>query len=359
MKQALSADIGENAGGEIRAQPCPRCYLCQSSGEMLYQNLSDKLFGAPGEWNLRRCPKPECGLLWLDPMPLEEDIGKAYESYHTHQDFEDRMLPPPVSLRHRAAELCRSAYLACRFNYGHTTRKPFHWLLALPILLSRIECDGLDLPLRYLAGKKRGRMLDVGCGNGSTLKLAQELGWNVQGVDFDARAVDASVRKGLDVRLGRLTDQRYPATSFDLILLSHVIEHVHDPLVILKEIHRLLTPGGILAATTPNAESWGHRHFGADWRGLEPPRHLQLFNRRSIETITHDAGFDRVILSTTLRSTPYIFIQSSRARSGQSGSMRPSTQSEAFYGRLASVAELLMGIWRPLVAEELLLEARK
>ncbi|MBV8137389.1 MAG: methyltransferase domain-containing protein [Deltaproteobacteria bacterium] len=53
----------------------------------------------------------------------------------------------------------------------------------------RVESDDLDIPLRYLAVPKRGRVLDVGCGAGSVVKLASDLGWEAEGVDFDPKAV--------------------------------------------------------------------------------------------------------------------------------------------------------------------------
>ena len=51
----------------------------------LYQNLRDRLFSAPGQWNLVRCAEKSCGIIWLDPMPLEGDIGEAYRDYLTHE----------------------------------------------------------------------------------------------------------------------------------------------------------------------------------------------------------------------------------------------------------------------------------
>ena len=354
-----AVEIRPDLQREIRSFPCPNCSLCGTGGQPLYEGLKDRLFNAPGEWNLKRCPNPQCGLLWLDPMPLEEDIGMAYETYFTHAALEDA--PPPAALgaRRRAAEFCRSAYRAWRFNYGDDAGKPLRWLFALPILLSRIECDGLDIPLRYLAVAEKGRMLDVGCGDGSVLKLAQELGWSAEGVDFDAQAVDAARRKGLSVRLGGLAEQRYPDESFDLVLMSHVIEHVHDPLATLREIHRVLRAGGTLAVTTPNAGSWGHRHFGLNWRGLEPPRHLQIFTGNSLAALAGRAGFVQSNVSSTLRITGYVFTQSRLIRrSGRGYMMRPPTL-PVLYGRAAAFAEMLMRLWDPLTADELLLEARK
>jgi SAM-dependent methyltransferase len=344
----------------IRSFPNPNCYMCGAGGEQLYEGLKDRLFNAPGEWNLKRCANPECGLIWLDPMPLEEDIGIAYESYFTHVAPEDASPLTPPGARRRTAEFCRSAYRAWRFNYGNEAGKPLRWLMALPILLSRVECDGLDIPLRYLAVPKKGRMLDVGCGDGWVLKLARELGWNEEGVDFDRRAVDLVRRKGLRVRHGRLADQCYPDDSFDLVLMSHVIEHVHDPLGTLREIRRVLRRGGTLTVTTPNAGSWGHRHFGRDWRGLEPPRHLRIFNADSLSALVKRAGFGRIAVSSTLRMTPFIFLQSRLLRrSGRGDMMHSPERSELIYARGCTFVELLMRLRDPLAADELLVETWK
>lgn len=358
MNQATSLNQQSGAAARIRSRPCPDCPLCASSGEPLYAGLTDRLFNAPGQWNLARCPNPECGLIWLDPMPLEEDIGVAYEAYYTHAASEGVSRPAPI--RRRAAEFCRSAYLAWRYNYGQAAGEPLRWLFALPILLSRIECDVLDIPLRYLAVPEKGRMLDIGCGDGWVLNLAQELGWNAEGIDFDPKAVDVVRGKRLTVRHGRLAEQRYLDESFDLVLMSHVIEHVHDPIATLSEIHRVLRPGSMLAITTPNAGSWGHRHFGRDWRGLEPPRHLQIFNKKSLAALAKRAGFTQNAVSTTLRITPYVFEQSRLTRRTARGvGSRGVLPSGHAIGRLAALAEMLMRVRDPFVADELLLEAHK
>jgi len=330
---------------------------------MLYEGMRDRLFGAPGEWNLRRCPNPDCGLLWLDPMPLEADIGKAYESYLTHADPDPDIAsvtePRPPFYR-RAAMLARSAYLAHRYDHGDGVGKRFRWLLALPIVLSRIECDGLDIPLRYLAVPRKGRMLDVGCGDGSVLKIAQDLGWDAEGVDFDPEAVANARRKRLNVHAGKLKDQCYPDDSFDLVLISHVIEHVHDPLGMLREIRRVLRPGRILVVTTPNTGSWGQRYFGTNCVDLDPPRHLQLFNGRNLSTLAKRAGFAQTTVSSTLRNTPFVFFQSPLIQARGRGNMRSAkTRADISYGRKASFAEMFMRLWDPLAADELLLEARK
>ncbi len=355
--QAAAVDVRTDAR-EIRSRHCPTCFLCGAEGEPLYEGLTDCLFDAPGSWNLKRCPNQRCGLIWLDPMPLEEDIGLAYRTYFTHGAPGNGASPPPRGLS-RAATACRSAYRAWRFNYGDRAGRPLQWLLALPILLTRIECDTLDIPLRYLAAPEKGRMLDVGCGDGSIVALAAETGWAAEGVDFDPAAVANARSRGLDVRHGTLEAQRYPEGSFDLVLMSHVIEHVHDPLGTMREIRRILRPGGLLVATAPNAASWGHRHFGRHWRGLEPPRHLHVFNGRNFLELADRAGFARKAVSSTLRITSYCFVQSRLVRRTGRGETGQVPLREVVLGRGAALAEMLMRLWDPLAADELLLEARK
>jgi SAM-dependent methyltransferase len=357
--EAIAANRAPGAD-EIRSRPCPNCCLCGALGEPLYNGLTDRLFDAPGEWNLKRCSDSNCGLLWLDPMPLEEDIGIAYRTYFTHAAPEGAPPPLPPRRRRRAAEFFRSAYRAWRFNYGDGAGKPFRWLLALPILFSRIECDGLDIPLRYLAATPRGRMLDVGCGDGSIVKLAQDLGWHAEGVDVDPEAVKKARRKGLTVRQGKIERQGYPADSFDLVLMNHVIEHVHDPLGTLTEIRRVLRPGGVAVVTTPNAGSWGHRRFGRYWRGLEPPRHLHIFNGHNLCALTKSAGLAGASISSTLRITGYFFVQSRRVlRFGRGEDGQATTPGDAAIGRVAAFAEMLVRAWDSLAADELLIEACK
>lgn len=347
---------------EIRSSPCPQCGLCGAAGAPLYAGLADGLSNALGEWSFKRCPNPQCGLIWLDPMPLPEDIGKAYKTYYTHgaRSGDSITAPPPASLRRRMAETCRLAYQAWRFHYGNNGSKPLRWLLALPILLSRIECDCLDIPLRFLAVPQTGRTLDVGCGDGSIVKLAQDLGWKAEGVDVDPQAVETAHRRGLAVHLGRLSDQSYSDNSFDLVQSHHSIEHVHDPAATLSEIYRILRPGGSLIVTTPNADSGGARHFGPHWRALDPPRHLQIFNGKNLLTLAKRAGFAQSVVSSTMRTTHYTYITSARLQQSGGGELeRPSAWPEVLYGRMATLRQIVQRLFDPLVGDELLLEARK
>ena len=257
--------------GEIRSRSCPNCYLCGSEGELLYEGLKDWLYGAPGTWNFKLCSKPACGLLWFDPMPLYEDIEKAYVSYYTHQ-----------------APLPNGSRQTRRGFVGRILHKSFY--LVLKATLIHLERRRLDL--MYVGSLSPGKLLDVGCGGGSRLGQLRALGWDVQGQEVDPKAA-AQARNiyGVPVYLGRLEDAAFPDASFDAILMSHVIEHVHDPVRLLAECIRVLKRGGTLVVVTPNAESYGHKRFGSYWRGLEPPRHLYLFSQGTLRAIAAEAGF--------------------------------------------------------------------
>ena len=82
--------------------------------------------------------------------------------------------------------------------------------------------------------------------------------------------------RDLKVRVGALEDQSYPPDHFDAVVSSHVTEHVHDPVSLLRECRRVLRPGGLLVVVTSNGKSIGSGRFGTDWRVLEPPRHITV-----------------------------------------------------------------------------------
>jgi 2-polyprenyl-3-methyl-5-hydroxy-6-metoxy-1,4-benzoquinol methylase len=273
MSAPQLASMDQQSPDQIRSRPCPNCYLCGERGELLYEDLSDRLFGAPGGWNFRRCRDLACGLLWLDPMPAEEDIGKAYAKYYTHINVPE-----------------------------HDGR--LMWILRLvhDLLLSATLISGerKRLAFMYLDGMSPGRVLDVGCGDGSRLARLRSLGWDVRGQEMDPEAASrASQSYGVQVHLGPLDEAGFDEGEFDAVAMNHVIEHVHDPVRLLAGCARLLRKGGTLIAVTPNAESCGHKRFGSAWRGLEPPRHIHLFSQRGLRQLAGRAGFGHLDTWTT------------------------------------------------------------
>lgn len=281
--------------GAMRTAPAPTCVICGSAGRPRYTALRDRLFGAPGEWALAECARGECGMLWLDPMPIPEDIGQAYSEYYTHQ--EGSLSRHSLS---RLLETAKRAFLANRWGYAFEGSLPEKLLGVLPYLYPGCRIR-LDFSVMWLGPGGRGRLLDVGAGSGALVERMGALGWKAEGLDFDARSVEAARSRGLTMHLGGLPQMRFPDESFDAVTMSHLIEHVHDPVRWLAEAKRILKPGGRLALATPNTRSLLHGRFGRHWFALDPPRHLHLFNRDALATALRKAGFERFRLFTSVR----------------------------------------------------------
>jgi SAM-dependent methyltransferase len=113
------------------------------------------------------------------------------------------------------------------------------------------------------------------------------------GVDVDPKAAALALHRGLDKKV---LDINILANSpaFNGITLSHIIEHVHDPVAVITRCYRLLKPGGWLWLETPNIDSQKHPLYGENWRGLEAPRHLILFNNNSLRFLLSTTGFEHI-----------------------------------------------------------------
>jgi 2-polyprenyl-3-methyl-5-hydroxy-6-metoxy-1,4-benzoquinol methylase len=282
---------------QIRTRPAEKCWLCGEPGRLIYEKMRDRCLAAPGEWNWRKCQNQGCGMVWLDPLPLEEDIGKAYQGYYTHSQPE----PAPRLVRTVCWAIWNS-YLGARFGYQTGVGPKWLRLLSPLALLHPGGREELDAAAMHLpAPRPASRLMDVGCGSGVALQRMQSFGWQVEGVDPDPSAAEAARARGVLVRTGSLAQQHYPDNHFDAIHMAHVLEHVHDPTALLRECFRVLKPGGTLVAITPNSESMGHDEFGASWLALDPPRHLLLFSLGTLRQTAESAGFQIQKLHSTVR----------------------------------------------------------
>lgn len=233
-----------------------------------------------------------CGCGYLDPCPDKATIGLAYSSYYTHGSQQRAAPIRRIGLARTLLHDWLNGYLNSRYGLS---RRPANTggRLLLPLLPPiRTAADAYCRHLRR--PPPGGFLLDLGCGNGEFLSLAQEMGWRAEGVDFDEQAVRAARDAGFQVHHGGIEVFEGVEERYDVITLNHVIEHVHDPVELLGRVHSLLKPGGVLWIETPNVESLGHRIYGPHWRGLEPPRHLVLFSSASLRSALQRTGFSRV-----------------------------------------------------------------
>jgi SAM-dependent methyltransferase len=96
-------------------------------------------------------------------------------------------------------------------------------------------------------------------------------------------------------------------TKFDVIILSHVIEHLPDPYGLIKDLKNLCTSKGRVIITTPNAKSLCALIFGRYWRGLEPPRHFNIFTRESLIELLENSGYQITLAETHIRQARSAF----------------------------------------------------
>jgi len=321
MKQELAQPVIT-----IRTRTIEHCPQCGSTGRRVYDDMTDRLFGAPGVWGFRRCAAHNCQLVWLDPAPIKDDIHLAYQRYYTHS------FPPP-SAQIINKKKAWQGYRSLVFGNEQFPATPLEKLMGVCFFLLPNRKAALEYPIRQLAGMRIGRALEIGCGAGDLLVQMKEIGWQTVGIDFDPAAIAAANQRGLDVRVGDLDAQAFPDESFDVVLMNHVLEHLPEPQYSMREIRRILRPGGRLIAVTPNFDSWGSSHFGKNWRGLEPPRHLHLFNRQSATLLAQIAGFTVVNVQISVRSSIQVLKESLTLRS-------PHTNPNALYNRI-----YLEGIW--------------
>ncbi len=250
----------------IREVARPACVACGRSGAPLYQGLRDTLFDAPGTWSLVQCTNPACGLLWLNPAPHPDDLPLLYRGYYTHGDEVGSGVLRAARALQRMIANCLLAPLGVPMEQARARRM-------------------------FIDRKVPGTLLDIGCGDGRFLGVMARRGWRVAGVDFDAAAVaQARQRRKLEVKVGTAASQAASGEKYDRVTASHVIEHVAQPREFLRHCRQLLNPGGRIVLRTPNARSFGHRRYGAAWRGLEPPRHLQLFTLPALSACAEQAG---------------------------------------------------------------------
>jgi 2-polyprenyl-3-methyl-5-hydroxy-6-metoxy-1,4-benzoquinol methylase len=208
MNQEHGEGMRVNAGS---FDPCP---LCGGKDAVAQPRLAVLLKLEQTARTILRCE--QCGFRFLSPFLTPEEVDALYNEGDSY--FED--------------------YLTVQYDEVVGAKLPYYR-----------ELEGR---LSRLAGG-RGRMLDLGCATGNFLAVFKKEGWDVHGAEVSDYCISyAHDHFGIPVLKGTVETVDFPPDFFDLVSLNHVLEHVRDPLSVLKRIHRWIKPGGLFLVEVPN-----------------------------------------------------------------------------------------------------------
>ncbi len=240
-----------NFRSEGAAGSCPRC---ASDAYLTLFQAEDRLGSSNGRrFHIVECSR--CALIRLDPMPSASEIASFYPDSYWWK--------PDSSTSGRLAEIYRQLVL---IDHAH------------------FVTHGID---------RAGLILDVGCGGGSLVHALRKRGLKAFGLDPAVGAArSAHQHYGPHLVCGMLPQAPFRPGTFSTITLCRVLEHVSDPIGLLKGLGRLLKPGGKLFVQIPNAACWQFLLLGKRWSGLDAPRHRIHFRTDDLEEILEATGFE-------------------------------------------------------------------
>ncbi|MFZ0418044.1 MAG: class I SAM-dependent methyltransferase [Candidatus Sulfotelmatobacter sp.] len=276
----FDVDVSENSLGDKIASPVlqtmaapARCRTCQGVAEASVNRLFDTRFGIPGSFEVQRCR--QCGLEQIFPVPTPAQLKELYERF---------------------------------YNFGgergtvYTTLR--EWFFDSPLYRLWIR---LDEDISFHTRQGRGRLLDIGCNEGRTLKNYARNGFQAEGAELNETAAAVARSAGFTVFTGSL-DDFIPAAPFDVAVLSNVLEHALDPKAMLMSVRRLLKPEGQVWISCPNSESWLRPVFGPFWINWHVPFHISHFSANTLRSLLEECGFT---LRETRQMTPALWVASS------------------------------------------------
>ncbi len=148
----------------------------------------------------------------------------------------------------------------------------------------------------------KGTLLEIGCSTGLLLDEFRKAGWDAAGVEPDAWAYNLAKEKhDLSVTNAYFQEAGYADDTFDVVVMLHVIEHIPNPLKALKQLNKLIKPGGILVMETPRYDTIWFKFLKGRERSVIPG-HLYYFTRKSLTEMASNAGFELIKLDSVGRT---------------------------------------------------------
>ncbi len=242
----------------------------------------------------------QCGLIYQQPPPTQAEIASFYpESYSvystpTRTEFSSQ---ERLTLKHS-------------LGYAHLDATGKESASAKTILAKTTVPDVIPYA-------PNGKVLDIGCGNGEFLLRLKSIGWQCQGVEFNAKALAICREHGLDVFHGDLETANFAADSFDFVTAHHLIEHTANPVELVREMVRVTKPGGTILIRTPNSRALGRRWFGVNWFANDVPRHLLLFCAETLAILAKQQNLQLIELRKPVK--PKLVLKSLDYKLGNTG----------------------------------------
>ncbi len=137
---------------------------------------------------------------------------------------------------------------------------------------------------------KPGKVLEIGCSTGVILALLKKRGWQVEGIEISTKAAEIAKKRGIQVLVRDFMQVKIDG-KFDLVILNHTLEHLENPMEVIKKVKSLLYPGGLLYIDVPNFGGFSAKLMGKNWPLLLPQEHLWHFTEKSLEILLKKLGF--------------------------------------------------------------------
>lgn len=160
-----------------------------------------------------------------------------------------------------------------------------------------------------LRGVKTSAWLDVGCATGDFVLAARSHVRQAHGSDVSPYAIHIARNRGLNnLKTGDFVSLKYPSSTFDLISMWDLIEHVSNPKAAFAKAYASLASGGYLVLSTGDVGSWSSRVSGRFWHLMIPPMHIYFFSRRTIRRYLKESGFTHIKITYQAKIVPLDFL---------------------------------------------------
>jgi SAM-dependent methyltransferase len=228
------------------------CPVCEKNNFKLFLKGKDH-FLTGEEFTIVECI--DCGFRFTNPRPDENEITRYYDS----TDY--------IAHNSRKHNLIQTIYKAVR---------------------------KITIRQKYSIVKKHSKgkiLMDIGCGTGEFLNYCSKMNFVTTGIEPNEKArVFGKVEFGLSILNENELDSFQPS-SFDIITMWHVLEHVHKLNERMKRIKQLLKPEGTFIIAVPDSNSWDAGKYKACWAAYDLPRHLYHFTPDSVKKLALKNGF--------------------------------------------------------------------